>query len=78
MQTDVVLFDRRPDHLSMWKGRIVDSERMGYHNPGAVGGRIETCWEMEDRSGVVEYVLLLCGILSDNAAKTCVPHTPKW
>ena len=51
MQIDVVLFDQRPGHLSMWKGRIVDSERMGYHNPGVVGGRIET-WELpEECSG---------------------------
>ena len=54
MQIDVVLFDRTPGHLSMWKGRTVDSGRMGYHNPGVVGGRIETCWvrePSEERSG---------------------------
>jgi len=54
MQIDVVLFGRIPGHLSMWKGKIVDSERMDYHNPGVVGVRIETCCEREpsgERSG---------------------------
>lgn len=41
MQIDVVLFGQTPGHLSMWKDKIVDSERMGYHNPG---GRIGPCW----------------------------------